>query len=430
VPPLLDYPDWLLQGTLFARMVRGEPTPGYHLQLLPVPNAASTVLIGGLSLFVDSEVAGKLVLSLALLAVSAGGAYFLGRWPLAVVAAIYAPSSAFFHGNLSYVLGLGALLAACGYVVRGGASAPMLAGTAVLLYGCHATVFGVWALVLTIYRPRRVWTLMPAGALLVWYALDRMASGRVTVGSGVGWREVVIGKLGSLASYGAPFQGFTGFADPADPQQVVGGALNLATLLALAAAGVGCLLLARSAADRRPLAIAGALGVGFVLLPLSFAGIVSPGERLLYPALFFGLLFLAPWLGCRAFGAAIVGLWAVQAIYMLGHGGRVAGELDRTLLALRPTGPEFAIVHEAPTQPKPLYLPLHPVLMKLPYYLHLEQRSYVALFDTGLIVSEWAEARPEASPAAIVVGRTAAARLGPAFVIEVDAGRALLLRRR
>jgi hypothetical protein len=434
VLPLLDYPDWLLQGAVLARMLRGEATPGYALVPFPVPNAISTLLIGPLALLAGAETAGKLVLSLYLVGFLAASLYFLAAetpalpWGLALVPFVYALNAPFFHGNLSYLLALALLLAGLGSLRRGRASGWLLAPLSLAIYLAHAAAFGVWVLAVAVLAPRRLAALAPALALLALYALDRLRAGRLQAGDGTGLRDLLVGKVGSLASYFAPFQAFYPFVNPADPLLRVAGALNLVALALVGALAVATAVAAlRGRADRPLVALAGALALGFVLAPSTFAGIVSPGERLLYPALFLTLAAAVPARPWRRLGPALALVYLAQVVYLHGYAGRVAAEMSALPDRLSPLGPAFAVVHEnrfdyagqfSPDRAKPLYLPLHPVLMKIGHYRHVEAGSFGPIFDTGLIVGE----RDEPSLDSLAALRAAAPGQDELLIVGAPAG--------
>jgi hypothetical protein len=111
--PLPDYPDWVYQGWLFARLLTGHALPGYQVAHYPVPNSTVTIAFGLLDLVFQPEVSGKLLLTLAILLFISGSLYLLTalgrseRNPLLFAPLIFAFNYFLLSGELAYFLGLG-----------------------------------------------------------------------------------------------------------------------------------------------------------------------------------------------------------------------------------------------------------------------------------------------------------------------------------
>jgi hypothetical protein len=162
--PLQDYPDWLLEGRILSRY--NSPAFGfahdYQILRIPIPNLASTIVIGALDRVVPIEIAGKIFLSLSVLLYAASILYlFRSMSPaLSTAASRFSPPASrielipllftynyfFFVGNLNYLFSLPWLFFALGYVVRrhdafAWRHAGRLAALALIIYFSHFVSF-------------------------------------------------------------------------------------------------------------------------------------------------------------------------------------------------------------------------------------------------------------------------------------------------
>ena len=62
--PMQDYPDWLYQGYIFSQAMKGQPIFDFQIIDYPVANSVSTFFIGLFSLFLHTEISGKLFLTI------------------------------------------------------------------------------------------------------------------------------------------------------------------------------------------------------------------------------------------------------------------------------------------------------------------------------------------------------------------------------
>jgi hypothetical protein len=427
--PLLDWPDWLFQGGLFTRVLRGEALPGYAFSALPVPNATSTLAIGLLGLAVDLETAGKLFLSAYVLLWLLGARFLLaathaelGR-ELALIPPLFVLNFAFFHGNVNFAVGTALLFVALGLLLahrRDLAHLPVapLALVAVAIALSHGASYFTLLLsagLLAIFdlRPRSLarvaLTLAPSALLLVPYALLRVGSGGAAVATDVPLSYLLKGKVASIPGYFAPFQGFYPFLD-------LGGA--------------AVFLAARAGRERPVLTVLAVFAAIYLLSPVAIGDFGSPGERLLYPglmlALALGLPGLPPRLDhglARALRASAVGLLALQFVFLHTHGAHVAAELARVeaeVERLEVPG-AYRIVREdtfdvsVPPRVKPFYLPVHEALFRVPYYRAAARGEHIAIFETGLFRDLRRE--PSATTSAAVLAQT-----GPGDAVLVLGG--------
>jgi hypothetical protein len=429
-PPLLDYPDWLLQGGLLARALRGDRLSGYAVNPWPVPNAASTLVIGALAQVVDVEAAGKLLLSLYVVLWLVGSIYLIGSLApapaalpgplgpgipaLAGVPALFVLNFSFFHGNVNFALGTALLFLALGLLIRHRdclARVPigplaLLAALIALSHGGSYFTLGLAIGVLAAARPspaafaRLAVALAPSALLLLPYALRRASAGGAAITPAPSLSYLLKGKVASVPGYFAPFQGFYPFDDLDRGLLTIAAGLNVAVTVALLLLGALSVWRAARAPRRETglIALLAAFALIYVVSPVAIGDFGSPGERLLYPALLLTLALGAGrplWPRAGALLSLAIGaLLALQALFWHLHGARVAAELARVharLVALDlPAG--YHVVREdvfdvgRPARAaKPFYLPVHEVLFRVPYYRALARGEHVPIFQTGLL---------------------------------------------
>ena len=122
--PISDYPDWIFQGSIAARLIQGKAPASYTFKHYPVPNSAVVVLLGALDLVFSPELSGKLVLSLCIVLIALSSTYLLRSIrpragnPLLLIPLLFLLNTYFFWGELNYLLGLALLFLYCGYLFR------------------------------------------------------------------------------------------------------------------------------------------------------------------------------------------------------------------------------------------------------------------------------------------------------------------------
>lgn len=162
-PPLLDYPNHLARAYVTAHLHHPALHFGdyWRAEWRPYPYLTMDLLLIGLHRFQPMETAGRIVISLSLLALPAAAVFFLRRaapgqsW-LAVASLLVTTDVFFLYGFLNFQLGLAALLAALGAWLAwyGRPSWPrwLLTFTAVMLaYFTHLIAFGLAALIIALY---------------------------------------------------------------------------------------------------------------------------------------------------------------------------------------------------------------------------------------------------------------------------------------
>jgi hypothetical protein len=444
--PIQDYPDWLVQGKLFADWLTGRLAPSYTFVASPIPNAASTVAIGLVALFVPPESAGKVVLSALLMAYAAAALYLLtalGRprnLALAAASLGLLLNYSLFHGSINYLLSLAFVYWGQGLVLRhhGRLDASLMAPlTAISLaaYFCHAAGYVAWLLFLGVVgatngRGRlalRLFavvapSLVAAGA----YLRFRMADPGVVE---VQWPPSLLAALGdklwSLYRFSSLFPGFDPFLTPALAWTLgVGNLIVVVTAVAALGRWSGPALKSANPRLRVVLLTTVAYAIVFIAAPQRAAGdLLRPGERMLLPAFQLLLTMMVPLRsGPRhaadriASGAAVLAL-GIQAVFLHGYAGSVADRLEAALHRLEPYLQEPpSVVSEShfkfPDQSHPsrpwswAVLPLHYPMDRVTYYKDLSVDRAVPIFATGLFRSALPPTGNDPRSLAKLAGRT------------------------
>jgi len=426
-PPMQDYPIWLSEGEVFRRCLSGSAGDNFSIVPYPVPNTASTAVIGLLALAMPIESAGKVFLSLAM-AIYAAGAYRITtpspgqqRGILSLTPLAWMLGFPFFHGNINYYLAVGLLLVGGGYLIRRAESlssarlGPLLALSLALFFS-HALVLAAWVALLAAYladRRRRgqwktaAWSLAPVAVLWVGYLAGRVVRPMVPlygpaepVASVTLW---VKNKITELLYYLCPFGQFHLSSPGAWP-------VALAAANAVALAGLAVLAVAvawrtsRDKHDRWLLAGCGVYLLGWMVAPLYLGGVSSPGQRLVLPALLGGLS-LAARLRWGAKARIVAGAWVgalliFTAVYWLVYVGGVSEKMADCHARLRDLSLPGDCVHvdeglfrfKGPLPScrrqsiwQKALLGDHSVLGRLGYYLILERGGDGAVFGTSIL---------------------------------------------
>lgn len=292
--PLQDYPEWVYHGVAMKHIVLGELLQSaYAVHPYLPPNAASTLLIGAFAVALPAEISGKLFLLIMVITLYTGVIRFMrltvsGRDNLlAWISLCIVFNNAFWHGNLSYYLGLGVALHG-GHLLLKRGWADSNAKTALLItcaYLCH---FFAWFLVLTIacagllFIPDRkrlramLLGTLPSLLLFLHYTCSR-STDVASTNMGYSFSETLIQKARMIAGAIHPFQRFRGIAEPgtwvtALDYSVVGAFALLALLAAWHMFRVKRFGFNGALALPLPFLI--------LVLPLFSQGVVYPGQRL------------------------------------------------------------------------------------------------------------------------------------------------------
>ncbi len=364
LPPLYDYYHWVFVGHLVPLLLPGArgTAPAvnslYGLTLLPIPNLGAPVLIALLSLVLPVGVAGRVFLTLCVLAFAYGFAFLvraIQARPTALELLGFPVAFGYFmyKGYDSYLLSLALAFFAVGTLHRvtcGGTARPArraivwLAGLGVGLYLCHLFGWMVFAPATGIYTLRLMrqarWraglglgsTVLPALALLGWY----------TAGS-IGGSKVILYPLLSekILSLVEPLMLFLR-TDPFTPPLATfwtnlgGGLLILALLVANLASPL-------RKQPWLPLLLPAAILGGIALaLPISeFSGDIRPDERFVLPAVMLGLAslrFKPLTVGRGAAMSAVVLLILSYHLVEYRSAGTALSEIQQSTAAVLPPG--------------------------------------------------------------------------------------------
>ena len=335
-PPLHDYPNHLARVFLLGHLGDSAALQAhYSITWLPYPNLAFDVIGTGLAMVVSPQLAGRLFLVL-LPTLFMIGADRLARalhgqpsWSVPLVGFFFF-NTLYFYGFLNYVFGVGLYLLAFAWWLqarRGASVARFLLALlgAVACYLAHKTAFAFLAVSVlgSLLLDRQQWSwrgLLRAGAVLSpGVALELF--GRVPeVDAPIEW-ESVLGKLKGVASLISIYR----------PIWDVG--FTVALLLALALVVRGGVR-----ANKSALAIAGALGLLFLILPSGVGGTWAADRRFLLPAATLALLSLRLDLQgrrARLAYASAAGLVLLRAGQVLWEWPGLSQDIQRRVVALQ-----------------------------------------------------------------------------------------------
>ncbi len=184
-PILRDYPDWVYQGVLLAKLLTGHPVAGYALKFYPVPNSLTTVSLGLLTVVFGWVLAAKLwvVISLAFAAftglytgkvldVKDGGLWW-------VLPATLFLGQLFWFGTISFNIGLCLLLLIACALYRERERTGLFVLLLVACFFVHLIVYASALVMILLYcMQHRRWKLAYVGLattpLAAWYFAGRL----------------------------------------------------------------------------------------------------------------------------------------------------------------------------------------------------------------------------------------------------------------
>ncbi len=420
--PITDYPDWIFQGSIAAELVQGKAPASYSFKHYPVPNTAAVVLIGALDFVCSPEVSGKVVLSLCIILLALSSTYLLksitpdANNPLLLIPLLFLPNTFFFWGELDYVLGLSLLFFYCGYLFRRTYRLEsinwwLVGGILVALFFCHflpyaTAILVTLALILTESRTELLGPVCicfaPSMVLTVWYAVERVSLNL----AGPTWTFWTPHQMAGrwIAAF-SPYPEFLPWLAISSPGMKVFALLNLFVAITLTSiVPLAVVLWVRGCTrNRGVLACAVFCALAVIASGYEFEGMISPGERFLYPAVWLGLSWLIgvgvpserSMLG-RGLAVVATSLLACQILYLQINVGAVSNELAALYTRLRSarTQTEFCAtydtyVRQSWDQPHrrclDVLLTNHASALRLPYYLYLERNVEAPIFQTGIL---------------------------------------------
>lgn len=322
-PALTDYANWTYQGVLFRNHLLGLPDAAHNLKLYPVPNSASTLGIGLLSLLAPWKLAAKIWLCLQLLVSFIALRHFLRTIEASAALWLIAPTALFlnmnfWYGFMNFELGLcweiliASLLLRLDWRLQTSWKQESLLGFLLLLaFFTHMIPFAFACLLVVLYslqshRYRLMYQIIPSAMLSLWYVcgrylLSQNADGQagmvasVRTFSGAFWAY----KLNSyLKSFGFINPGsLSGSADITMLGRAVFMVLFLVNVALCAILGWYMVRAAASAFRHRATqrfvwwAIVLMLPL-YLLLPGAALGVSDPGSRVLEVALALAILMI------------------------------------------------------------------------------------------------------------------------------------------
>ena len=330
MPPLQDFNEWIYQGFLLKTLWLGGAVPAV-VKPWPVPNSAAQVILGLLNLGLDPYAAGIAYLMLYL------GAFGWLAWRLAPNRASFllaiilgVLSSPFWDGYANYQLGLVVLMTYL--VVTRDRELPWYgqAAFAIALFFCHAVLLAVFAVLLgwrSLLRPSRipsaVAALLPAFAMMVWYA----AVDRTGHSEEIAWfvntiPEFIAYKGYTLAKTG-PYQNMVidGISDSARAPALYWVGVGINFVFAVVAVTPIILFSAWRLVERRASAEVLTALTCFLIFAIApsglLFGIVNLGERFLLPGLLIALTAVDDRWQLRRFGAVLACAKPLTLLWML-----------------------------------------------------------------------------------------------------------------
>jgi hypothetical protein len=420
--PLSDYPDWVFQGSVVAELLHGKALPSYSFKHYPVPHAATIALLGLLDLVFPPEASGKVALSLCIILVALSSTYLLTSLradtdnPLLLIPLIFLLNTYFFWGELAYLFGLSALFLYCGYLFsRLYRSKPinwwLIGGASIAIFFCHFLPYAA-AIIITLTfllaESRTdlispfVISFAPSIGLTIWYTVTRASLKQI----GPLWTFWTPHQFAGrwLAAF-SPFPEFLPWLGIQAPYMKVFAILNLAVAILLTLVLPLCVLSAmkRQRKNFGVLASAIVCGIAAIACGYDFAGMISPGERFLYPAVWIGLCWL---IGAqlpdrssafiRGLTIGLMLLLACQIVFLQVNVESVSNELAALFSKLQSANSRttFCATYETYLQQSwdaphrtglDVLLTNHASAPRLPYYLYLERNVAAPIFQTGIL---------------------------------------------
>jgi hypothetical protein len=336
--------------------------------------------------------------------------------PLILVPLLFLLNTFFFWGELFYLFGLSLFFLYSGYLFRRIYRAQpinwWLVGVAsIAMFFFHAIPYATAILVtltLILVESRTeligpfVISFAPSIGLTIWYALERSSLKQLAPI----WRFWSLHQLAGrwLAAF-SPFPEFLPWLGIEAPSMKVFAILNLIVAVALTLVVPLCMLSPIRLRTRHPGVLASAIvcGVAVIAAGYEFEGMISPGERFLYPAVWIGFCWL---IGTRSFDrvsvlsrvltVSLIGLLACQILFLQINVAAVSNDLAVLYSRLRSASShaEMCAVYETYRQQSwdqphrsglDVLLTNHASVPRLPYYLHVENKAEAPIFQMGIL---------------------------------------------
>jgi hypothetical protein len=420
--PISDYPDWIFEGSIVAKLLRGEALTSYSFKHYPVPYSGTVAMLGLLDLILTPEVSGKVVLSLCVVLLALSSTYLLRSLrrdddnPLMLIPLFFLLNTFFFWGELGYLFSLSILFLYCGYLFRRiYRSDPinwwLIAAASIAMFFFHflpyATAILVTLTLILVESRTELLTsfaisLAPSIATSIWYAVGRSSPKQTALHWTFWTPHQLAGRWIAAFSLFPEFLPWLGIQAPWMSAFAI---LNLLVAIALTLLIPLCIQAWMKTPQKYPGLLASAVvcGIAVIAAGYEFEGMVSPGERFLYPALWIGLCWL---IGVdlpdrvsaisRALRIGLLSLLAAQIVFMLINLRAVSNDLASLYSKFQSatSHTEFCDTYETYLQQswdKPhrtgldVLLTNHASAPRLPYYLYLEKQVEAPIFQTGIL---------------------------------------------
>lgn len=382
------------------------------------------MLIGLLDFVLSPEVSGKVALSLCVILFALSSTYLLKSLrhdadsPLLLIPFLFLTNTYFFWGELAYVFGLSFFFFYCGYFFRRiYRSQPInwwfVSVLSITLFFCHFMSYATAILVtltlllsesrLDLLRPFAI-SFAPSAGLSIWYVFERSRSSLKFNGNI--WKFWTLHQFAgrTLAAF-SPFPEFLPWLGIHAPAMKAFALLDLfaAILLTLVVPLCAMLWALRHTRHRGVLACAMICAVTVIFSGYAFADFISPGERILYPAVWIGICWLIGEgrpddrsLISRGLTIVTIGLLACQIVFLQIAVGVASNDLAALYSKLRSarSSTEFCATYEAYVRESydsphrtglDVLLTNHASVPRLPYYLFMEQKLEAPIFQTGML---------------------------------------------
>ena len=419
--PISDYPDWMFEGSIVAELIHGKAPASYSFKHYPVPYAATVALLGLLDLVFPAEVSGKIVLSLCIILFALSSTYLLKslrpdtKSPLLLLPPLFLLNTYFFWGELAYLFSLSFFFLYCGYLFRRVyQSKPinwwMVCGASIAMFFCHFLPYAAAILVTLTFLlaesrtsliRRFLISFAPSLGLTIWYAIERSSLKQLSAM----WEFWTLHQFAGrwIAAF-SPFPEFLPWLGIQAPEMKIFAVLNLLVAIAVALTLPLCLAWARTRHQYAGvLASAVVCGIAVVACGYEFEGMVSPGERFLYPAVWIALCWLV---GAqlpaddspvnRGLTLSFIGLLACQAVFMQTDVAAVSTELAAVYakLSSATSQADFCATYDTYLRQSwdephrkglDVLLTNHASAPRLPYYLYVERKTEAPIFSIGIL---------------------------------------------
>jgi len=320
-PPIVDYPEWVYQGTLFHGSITGHSIPGYVLKSYPVPFSTIIVGLGLLDTVFTWQFAGKLWLCLYFALAGFSTWIFLRALRvksaslLVVLPAVVFLNTDFWWGRVEYQIGVCLVMILIALTITG--TRPIyLSLLLVAIYFTHMEALACACLFLALWAGYtrqwgKLWAALPVILLSFWYAVARYSGGDRD-GSSSPSSNYLYGSKAFLIFKANTYFKIFGYinsraSDGSSQSEAIFGKIFFVALLICAMCmGLLCMTILIQAAlvrYRSGQRYFGVMIVSLIVLsvfvPQIFLGSADPGSRLLTMASVVGLS-LFDWRGKKA----------------------------------------------------------------------------------------------------------------------------------